>query len=100
MNLPVKIFVYLILSGLGLFSAAAILMLSMQFGFIESLPPDDRLEDFRMAYMGGGMIVSIAGVVLGLISFFTSGKLSGFFLALPLALPVLYSIGVLMLFPA
>lgn len=100
MTLPVKIFFYLLLSGLGLFSAAIILVLSMKFGFIESLPPDDQLEQFRMAYMGGGMIVSITGVALGLLCFFTSGKLSGFFLALPLVAPVLYSIGVLLLFPA
>lgn len=98
MNTPVKIIVYLLLCALGFFSAALMLTLALQWGIVDALPPDDQLERFKTIYMGGGLLVSIVGISLGLISFFTVPPVSRYMLGLPVILPVIYGIAVLAYF--
>lgn len=62
------------------------------------LPADEHLYDFRTMFFGYGAIVCIAGILLGIPSFFKQGRSRLFFLMLPCALPVLYCTGVMIYF--
>ncbi len=62
------------------------------------LPPDAQLYSFKISYFGYGAMACLAGIVLGLPSFFTQGRLRLFFLLLPCVLPVLYCAAVMVYF--
>jgi len=98
MNIALKIFIYLALSTTGFFCAALMLIIGLQTGLIPALPADEHLGRFNMLYTGGGVMISLPAIALGTISFFTKGKMSVFFLSLPLAVPFIYCLTVLIHF--
>lgn len=92
------IFKLIALAALGYASVFLVMFLALELSVIDKLPADEYLYSFRLAYFGGGMMAAIAGIGLGVISFFTKGRTSMVFLFLPLLVPALYSIGVLTYF--
>jgi hypothetical protein len=98
MSTAIHILKFLISAALGYGSIFLIVAGALQLGIIDSLPADEHLNNFRLAYMGGGLFVSIAGTLLGVSSFFMKGRSSTLFLLMPLLAPALYSIVVLTYF--
>lgn len=98
MSTAIHILKFLASAALGYGSVLLIMPGALQLGIIDSLPADEHLNSFRLAYLGGGLFVSIAGTVLGVFSFFMKGRSSTIFLLMPLLAPALYSIVVLSYF--
>ena len=98
MNIAIHILKFLALAVLGYGSVFLIMTGALELGLIDSLPADEHLNNFRLVYLGGGLFACLAGTLLGVISFFTRGRLSTIFLLLPFLFPALYSIVVLTYF--
>ena len=88
MKTPARILVFIGLALLGYASIFGIIMLRLQL--TGTLPDDAHLASFTTLYLGGGPIACIIGTGLGVISFFTLGRVSQFFLLLPVAVPAIY----------
>lgn len=98
MSIATHILKFLVLAALGYGSVFLIMSGALQLGLIESLPADEHLNNFRLAYFGGGLFACIVGSLLGITSFFTKGRASTIFLLLPFLVPALYSTVVLTYF--
>lgn len=98
MMIAMHIFKLIALAALGYASVFLVMYLALEFGIISALPADEYLYSFRLAYFGGGMMAAIVGTAMGIVSLFTSGRLSRVLFWLPLLVPALYSIGVLTYF--
>lgn len=98
MNIAIHILKFITLAVLGFFSIPVIMLGALQLGIIDALPGDDHLYNFKLIYMGGGMIALILSCLIGAASFFTHGRASSTFLLLPLIIPALYSVAVLTYF--
>lgn len=98
MTILLQVFKLIALAALGYASVFLVLYLALEFGVIDALPADEYLYSFRLTYFGGGMMAALTGIGLGIMSFFTKGRISTIFLLLPLLVPALYSIGVLTYF--
>jgi hypothetical protein len=89
MNTAMRVFIYLGIAALGYAAIFGILVLRLLI--TDTLPDDTQLANFTTVYLGYGLMASIVGTGLGVISFFTRGRTSKIFLALPAAIPVAYS---------
>ena len=88
MNTTTRILVFIGLAILGYASVFGIIMLRLQL--TGTLLDDAHLASFKMLYLGGGPMACILGTGLGVISFFTQGRVSQFFLLLPALVPAIY----------
>jgi hypothetical protein len=100
MSIAIHILKFITLTALGFFSIPVIMLGALQLGVIDALPGDEHIYNFKLIYMGGGMIALMLACLVGAASFFTHGRTSTTFLLLPLVIPMLYSIAVLTYFTA
>jgi hypothetical protein len=95
MSIAIHILKFIALAVLGFFCIPGIMMASLQFGIIDALPEDEHLYNFKLIYLGGGMMALIGSILIGAATFITAGRTSKIFLFLPLVIPVLYCMTVL-----
>lgn len=100
MNIVWHTLKFVLSAALGYASVFLVMAIALQTGVIDALPADQYLYDFKMAYFGGGLMSAILGTGLGVISFFTNGRMRTALLLLPLLMPLLYSLIVLGYFSA
>lgn len=91
-----RIFRFIALVILGY--AGIFIVYVIALNLADHLPDDAHLYNFRLAYFGGGLMALILGTALGVVSFFTTGRIGRIFLFLPCLTPIVYSAAIMMYF--
>ncbi|WP_435641009.1 hypothetical protein [Micavibrio aeruginosavorus] len=91
-----KLAIWIAMVALGSACGAFVLMLGLQLGLLDALPPDAQLDQFKTLYMGGTMWAWLAGTLIGAFSLMSGPRFYAVLASLPLTLPLIYSIVTLM----